>query len=685
MSYKDIALPLAERGIPTVPLKPRSKQAFIENWEKLATRDPGQIFKWDREFPNANAASVAIADLNHYWFLEVDKPEVIQRIESETGQKIPRTFRVRSSPGRGHFYWKQTPASLEMGNLSQGFVVNGDWSARVDRQYVVSPGSLHPSTGTPYEVVSTAEIIEAPDWLIQWCASQKCEKKQTDADDESPILEGGRNAGLASMAGKLRAANFDHDAIEAALLSTNATRCQPPLPDDEVKTIAASIARYKPNPENTVLIGGKPAGQSVREPDVRPTSVMVVQNEEDKIIVPPMQYPKFPDWVMPGTSIYDGLVKPYCDVNCRYEEFMFMPAMTLLLNYIGTRVSIKQNNIKPSIFLVLIGRAGKVIKSSSVQDAIRYFEYAGMAAHGNGNLKNAEGKTLIWSVGSPEGFGVEMDRLNCKNGVLFYDELSTLTNKASIENSSLSSGLLTLYESGNFQNLIKVKKENFSLQPGTYCASLIACTTDKNFNTHWAKMSGKSSGLNDRFFFLYQREKFLEPSPFTEVSTMEGALKTRKLVDKAVDQKIYDIPNTLALVDMLKDTHDNRAEIRAEKFALGFAVDMGKDEIDEECIERALALVKYERQVKKWIRPFEGATKEATIQLEIQNLLQRHPQGLDVRDLYRLIHPERYGTTLWNQVYNGMIRSGWAREEGTGKRGDPRKLFLLWVPEEEDD
>jgi Primase C terminal 1 (PriCT-1) len=36
------------------------------------------------------------------------------------------------------------------------------------------------------------------------------------------------------------------DEIEAALFVTNNKRCDPPLPEDEVMTIVASVCRYKP-------------------------------------------------------------------------------------------------------------------------------------------------------------------------------------------------------------------------------------------------------------------------------------------------------------------------------------------------------------------------------------------------------------------------------------------------------
>lgn len=46
----------------------------------------------------------------------------------------------------------------------------------------------------------------------------------------------------------MRSRNMTPGAIEAALLSENANRCRPPLPEAEVRAIAQSISRYAPPP-----------------------------------------------------------------------------------------------------------------------------------------------------------------------------------------------------------------------------------------------------------------------------------------------------------------------------------------------------------------------------------------------------------------------------------------------------
>jgi hypothetical protein len=65
----------------------------------------------------------------------------------------------------------------------------------------------------------------------------------------SVIEDGRRNCTLTSLAGSMRRRGATPEAIVAALRIDNTTRCRPPLEDDEVARIAASVGRYTPAPE----------------------------------------------------------------------------------------------------------------------------------------------------------------------------------------------------------------------------------------------------------------------------------------------------------------------------------------------------------------------------------------------------------------------------------------------------
>ena len=72
--------------------------------------------------------------------------------------------------------------------------------------------------------------------------------KRRETGSAGRIVEGGRNATLTKFAGRLRRAGMDEADMALLLQAVNAARCDPPLPDREVKTIAHSVSRYDPAP-----------------------------------------------------------------------------------------------------------------------------------------------------------------------------------------------------------------------------------------------------------------------------------------------------------------------------------------------------------------------------------------------------------------------------------------------------
>ena len=71
-------------------------------------------------------------------------------------------------------------------------------------------------------------------------------------------------------------------AIEAALLEENQTRCQPPLPDSEVRQIAGSIGRYPAGSPASTKGSSSPASagraKPVRLSNVEPEEVSLVRS-----------------------------------------------------------------------------------------------------------------------------------------------------------------------------------------------------------------------------------------------------------------------------------------------------------------------------------------------------------------------------------------------------------------------
>jgi AAA domain/Primase C terminal 1 (PriCT-1)/Bifunctional DNA primase/polymerase, N-terminal len=93
----------------------------------------------------------------------------------------------------------------------------------------------------------------------------------SDPQASATIPRGERNTTLLSLGGTMRYRGLQKDEILAALLVVNARRCDPPLDEEEVRRIAASLASYEP-----ATPGGFQAGKAVLTclADVEPEEVV---------------------------------------------------------------------------------------------------------------------------------------------------------------------------------------------------------------------------------------------------------------------------------------------------------------------------------------------------------------------------------------------------------------------------
>lgn len=181
-------------------------------------------------------------------------------IDAAALSRAPDAVRVSSGrPGRGRLTYRLPPGVSWLPTLKpegSGLELRcatKDGSATVQD---VLPPSIHPDTGKPYVWVGDWRRLPVlPDALLHLWRKLSREPRQRaatgalagDADGQE-VVEGGRNDFLTSRAGAMRRAGFDVEAIEPALLSLNAAKCRPPLPDSEVRAIARSVSKYEAPP-----------------------------------------------------------------------------------------------------------------------------------------------------------------------------------------------------------------------------------------------------------------------------------------------------------------------------------------------------------------------------------------------------------------------------------------------------
>jgi len=504
-TFEQLAQPLIAKNVPVIPLRPKTKIAFLTGWESLATTDREQIAQWGQDYSNANIASVAKATLEGVWFFEVDRPNFQNEIEKQTGHKMPETFMVRSSPGRGHFYFRQTPASLAMGNRQDKDAHGEIWSARVDDRYVAGPGSIHPRTGLKYEVLRDTEILPAPDWLVEWCVNNSnSDVKETghaELDSEEPIAEGGRNNTLTSILGKARQVlKMDREQLYAYGLDVNQKRCRPPLPESEVRTIANSISGYAVKETGSIVFPQSQPVQ-VQEPELENISVNPADASAKSL-----------DFLPVGTLASTRLQDIYMD----YFEPHDWP-LTLALPSLVTAgsVIVPQNGAMlgdsmTNLYTALIANVGAG-KSQIIQWACRalgIFEEPSGSHYVTGKWGSAE-QLLVSLVKKQEKF-------TGKAVLVDPDEWSHLFAKAAIPEASFPSVLTTAFYRRNQVFTVGGtgggREHNINL-----AMSFIGGIVEDEFDTVFGAAS--LGGLYDRFLFGRAPDKFqwsYQPCPLPD-------------------------------------------------------------------------------------------------------------------------------------------------------------------------
>jgi len=178
---------------------------------------------------------------------DCDKPEAAAMFER--AGLMPH---VKTPRGGFHYYCKAPgfPVKTRAGILP-GLDVRGDGG------FVNVAGHNHAGS---YEILR----MPSPDNLIDWSQlpaavleALEGPQKAISKGETLTIPEHQRNATLTSLAGAMRRPGMSEDAIAAALLETNATQCLPPLPESEVRAIAASVSRYPPNNGSVTTGGGE--------------------------------------------------------------------------------------------------------------------------------------------------------------------------------------------------------------------------------------------------------------------------------------------------------------------------------------------------------------------------------------------------------------------------------------------
>jgi AAA domain/Bifunctional DNA primase/polymerase, N-terminal/Primase C terminal 1 (PriCT-1) len=242
MTPADHAAAYALQGWQILAIRPNDKRPQLSGWQSAD-------FSATLDAISANSGTnLGIAVPQGIMVLDVDTkndgPQTLAKLVAENG-KLPNSL-VATTPTSGKHIWMSLPSGVSVGNR---VAIAPGLDVRTLGGYVVAPPSV--INGAAYrwdnwDTFSSPVIAEAPGWLLALVNRPKENTKVT-AGENFTIPEGQRNRTLFEGGAAMRTKGFSSDAIFDALAIMNAQSCNPPLSDEEVATIAASVSRYAPD------------------------------------------------------------------------------------------------------------------------------------------------------------------------------------------------------------------------------------------------------------------------------------------------------------------------------------------------------------------------------------------------------------------------------------------------------
>jgi len=239
----DNALKFLKAGKPAFPVMRETKKPY-EKWKEFQNRLPteDEITAWWNQYPDANIG-MATGHLSGLVVIDCDSEGAANRFIEEYPE-AKDTRQVQTGRGK-HFYFINEPGITN----DAGKLLGSGIDVRGEGGYVVAPPSVH-ANGRPYEWLNKNTFSRLPDKLKEILVSRFKDGRPTNGLAQSvgeKIADHQRNVTLTSLGGTMRRRGMSESAILAALREENATKCDPPLEDYEVRSIAESVAKYPPS------------------------------------------------------------------------------------------------------------------------------------------------------------------------------------------------------------------------------------------------------------------------------------------------------------------------------------------------------------------------------------------------------------------------------------------------------
>ena len=273
--------------------------------------------------------------------------------------------------------------------------------------------------------------------------------------------------------------------------------------------------------------------------------------------------------------------------------------------------------------------------------------------------------------------GLQGDDKGRDEAVIVYDELKSFVDKAKQKGSTLLPFLTSMFEGEDYDNTTTTRQISVR---GCHISLLGACTLE-TFADMWTS-EFTSIGFPNRLFLVKGNPRSRISLPEYPSADKVEDLRRRAfaLVDqiKARHQK-GDGQISLSSdaqsrwgeyyrSSMSRSVHGRRLDTYAFKWMMLLSLSQEEFEINRSTVDRAIALIEYQLEVRKLYDPIDADNEYAQMEEKIRRIVRKAaPNSVSRRKLVQSTNGHRKGIYLFDNAIANLVKSQEILQDGVSK------------------
>jgi hypothetical protein len=336
-------------------------------------------------------------------------------------------------------------------------------------------------------------------------------------------------------------------------------------------------------------------------------------------------------------------------------EFFYMAFLTCFGSVLAGRLTLASEiSQQPRLYVMLLGESADVRKSTAIKKTVEFFDVFFEEFFDVFAVALLPPRLNVsWGVGSAEGLQKSLNESSPL--LLAIDEFKAFVGKCKVQASVLLPCVNTLFESNEYEN--STAKSSIELR-GVHLSILAACTVE-TYNRTWDS-SFTDIGFTNRLFIVPAsgEKRFSIPRKIPEEKKRLIKLWLKGLFHFVGEGLELDMTEGARnrydnwYTNLERSVHTKRLDTYASRFMLLLAVNESKTEIDEEIVEKAIALADWQLAMRRQYDPIDAETKVAAMEEKIRRRLNVKPHS--DRELRQHCNANRYGIRIYQWALDNL-------------------------------